>query len=179
MNCFGYPHFHPNLVWFYHLDPLALIQGKHPTVLRMFSIYFSCEIIIKFSFLVISMPMIFCGSTILVTVHLDWTSSFIFFIKSSLVADNNKLSTHTVIISKCFPFCHTYAHGSDRNGSNPNCLSFSFMLWIKSPRQSRRFQTLRNAPVRSKMLWTLCNILWHLNFITNYFYLITFPCSET
>ena len=49
-----------------------------------------------------------------------------------------------------------------------------FLLWIKSPRQSRRFQTLRNAPVRSEMLRTLCNILWHLNFVTNYVYLIIF-----
>ena len=58
-------------------------------------------------------------------------------------------------------------------------LQSGLMLWIKSPRQSRRFQMLQNTPVCSEMLRTLCNILWHLNFVTNYYYLIIFPCSET
>lgn len=61
--------------------------------------YFSCEIVIEYLSLMISMPTIFAGSPRSVTSPSDQICSFILSIKLSLVVNNNKLSTYTVIIS--------------------------------------------------------------------------------
>ena len=75
-----------------------------------------------------------------------------------------------------YSICHYGMNLYDVRGTN--CCSIC-MLWIRLPRQSRRFQMLRNTPVCSEMLRTLLNIFWHLNFITNYYYLIIHLCSKT
>ena len=54
-----------------------------------------------------------------------------------------------------YSICHYGMNLYDVRGTN--CCSIC-MLWIRSPRQSRRFQMLRNTMVRSEMLQTLLNI---------------------
>src|ERR1700683_1782625 len=70
------------------------------------------------------MPMILLGSPRSVACHLDSIDRFICSIISSLDANSNKSSTHTVIIATFSPSHCTYAHESEMSLLYPWFLNF-------------------------------------------------------
>src|ERR1700676_110316 len=71
------------------------------------------------------MPMILLGSPRSVAFHSNSIDRFICSIISSLDANSNKSSTHTVIIATLSPSHRTYAHESDISLLYPWFLNFS------------------------------------------------------
>src|SRR6266850_3227226 len=91
-----------------------------PSLTRMDSIYFFCDMITSVGFIKISIPTILEGSPRSVTSHSPHIISFISDISFIDVANSSRSSTQTVMISKSSLCClHIYMHGSERNLKNP------------------------------------------------------------
>ena len=93
-----------------------------PSCFKMDLIYAFCLIEIELGDHVISIPMILKGSLRSVVSHSVHISFFIFFIRRSDVVNNNRLSTHTVIITNLscsFQICHRRARGCPGGRSGP------------------------------------------------------------
>src|SRR6266850_4006992 len=85
----------------------------------MFSMYFFCEMVTLWSFIVISMPTILDGSPSSVICHSDLMSSVMATMAPSDEANNSKSLTHIVIIATPLWLQHMYTHGSDSSCVKP------------------------------------------------------------
>src|SRR5258708_22517794 len=89
-----------------------------PSLFRMFSTYLFWVMVIHLSPCVISIPTIFASLPRSVTSHSECRSFFILLFNPGEEANNNKSSTHTVMISNS-PHCsRTYAHESEHKHLN-------------------------------------------------------------
>src|ERR1700741_3123877 len=90
-----------------------------PSRFSIDSIYRHCDMDIVLSVIVILMPTIFDGLPRSVTSH---SACKLFLIDSSIpsvVANNNRSSTHTVMMANSPPTYWMYVHGSDLNCEYP------------------------------------------------------------
>src|ERR1700722_5387361 len=99
------------------------------------------------------MPIIFVGLPRSVACHSDSIELLICSIIVSFDVNNNKSSTHTVIIATLSPSHRTYAHGSDVSLLYPWNLNFSSSCLFHSRpdclRPYKVFISLQTLPVSS------------------------------
>src|SRR5258708_797467 len=98
---------------------LTGFASSRPCLVNIDSTLLFCDIIIASSDLVISMPIILEGLPRLVTFHCECRSFFISFIIWLDPVNNNKLSTHTVMMATSSFFLFIYMQGSAWRRINP------------------------------------------------------------
>src|SRR5258708_16196173 len=98
---------------------LTGFASSRPCLVNIDSTLLFCDIVIISSDLVILMPIILEGSSRLVTSHCERRSFFISFIIWLDPANNNKSSTHMVMMATSSFFLFMYAQGSAQRRINP------------------------------------------------------------
>src|SRR5258708_3019897 len=113
---------------------LTGFASSRPCLVNIDSMLFFCDIVITSSDLVILMPIILEGSPRSVTSHCEHRSFFISFIVWLDPVNNNKSSTHMVMMATSSFFLFMYMQGSTWRHINPFWWIFlsnsMFHLWL-------------------------------------------------